>query len=243
MNKILLVFLTIFSTNSFANTDPKTYIPPQAYQYLPTIQEQVNIIFPEFKLVAYFPALIEHESCITLKHSKCWNPQSELKTKRERGVGLSMLTIAFNSDGTTRFDSLTEIVKQNPKLLKELNWNNIPYRPDLQIRAMIIMTKNNYIALRGVPSTVQRISMSDSAYNGGLGSVNKSRTICKLASECDPNIWFNNVEKYSTKSKKILYGNRSAKDINLNHVRDVMTVRLPKYMLAYRSLQENNKSE
>ncbi len=242
MNKILLLLLTLFSINTYANTNPKTYIPPQAYEYLPTIQEQVDNIFPEFKLVAYFPALIEHESCISLKHSKCWNSKSELRTKRERGVGLGQLTIAFNSDGTTRFDSLSDLVRQNPKLLKELNWNNIPYRPDLQIRAIIIMSKNNYIALRGVESVVQRIAMSDSAYNGGLGSVNKSRTICKLAKDCDPQVWFNNVENYCSKSKKILYGNRSACDINIHHVRDVMMTRLPKYMEAYKTLQENNKS-
>lgn len=238
MNKLLLVLLLIISFNSYANNyDPKIYIPTQAYQYLPMIQQELEKVFPEFPLTAYLPALIEHESCITLKHSKCWSPKSELKTKRERGVGLSQLTIAFNTDGTTRFDTLSDLVRQNPVLLKELNWNNIPYRPDLQIRAMIILTKSNYIALRNVTSVVQRISMADSAYNGGLGSLNKSRTICKLARDCDPLVWFNHVERYCSKSKKVLYGNRSACDINKDHVRDVIITRLPKYLNEVRRLK------
>lgn len=234
MKKLISLMMVIFSLNAYADKyDPKIYIPPQAYQYLPIIKEEVNKILPEFPLLAYFPALIEHESCITLKHSRCWNPKSELKTKRERGVGLSQLTVAFNTDGSVRFDTLSDLVRQNPVLLKELSWNN-PYRPDLQIRAMVILTKTNFYALSKIPSNIQKIAMVDSAYNGGLGSLSRSRTICKLAENCDPTIWFNHVEKYCTKSKKVLYGDRSACDINIHHVRDVVVIRLLKYYNEFR---------
>ena len=80
--------LLLFSYNTYSSIDPKTYIPPQAIQYIPVIKQESKIIFKEFTYPFYFGALIEHESCITLTHKKCWNPSSQLKTKRERGVGL-----------------------------------------------------------------------------------------------------------------------------------------------------------
>ena len=72
-------------------------------------------------------------------------------------------------------------------------------------------------------------AFADAGYNGGLGGVNNERRACKLASWCDPNKWFDNVEKLCLKSKAALYGNRSACDINRHHVRDVLLVRSTKY--------------
>ena len=51
-----------------------------------------------------------------------------------------------------------------------------------------------------------------------------------MSGKCDPDYWFDNVEKYSVKSRKILYANRSALDINNHHVKDVLKVRTPKYV-------------
>lgn len=79
--------------------------------------------------------------------------------------------------------------------------------------------------------------MADSAYNGGIRDVIRSRTVCGLASGCDPNVWFNNVENYNVKSTKILYGKRSARDINNNHVRDVVITRAPKYLEEFKKLR------
>lgn len=85
--KILLFLLVLVSCNVYSKIDPKTYIPPQAFEYIPTIKEEVNEIFPDFLYPFYFGALIEHESCISLTHKKCWNPSSKLQTKRELGIG------------------------------------------------------------------------------------------------------------------------------------------------------------
>jgi len=70
---------------------------------------------------------------------------------------------------------------------------------------------------------------ADAGYNGGLGGVDNERRACKLASWCDPNKWFDNVEKLCLKSKVALYGNRSACDINRHHVKDVLLTRSSKY--------------
>lgn len=236
MKILMFSLLLLFSYNTYSSIDPKTYIPPQAIQYIPVIKQESKIIFKEFTYPFYFGALIEHESCITLTHKKCWNPSSQLKTKRERGVGLGQITIAYREDGSTRFDTLSDLVRNHNRYLKDLTWNNIVDRPDLQIRAIILLYKDNYnnVALIKVP-VMQRLAMADSAYNGGIRDVIRSRTVCGLTINCDPNIWFNNVELYNVKSTRKLYGNRSARDINNHHVRDVLLVRTLKYLQAFKN--------
>ncbi len=233
--KILLFLLVLVSCDVYSKIDPKTYIPPQAFEYIPTIKEEINETFPDFLYPFYFGALIEHESCISLTHKKCWNPSSKLQTKRELGIGFGQITKAYRDDGSIRFDTLSDLVKKHKRELKDLSWNNIIDRPDLQIRAIILLFKSNYKhpAISKVPN-IQRLAMSDSAYNGGMRDVIKSRTVCGMSSNCNPNVWFNNVENYNVKSKRKLYGNRSARDINNHHVRDVILIRTVKYIHAFK---------
>lgn len=207
----------------------KDDIPPKAFLYFNILNIETNKILPDLKYPEYFGGLIEHESCISLTHSKCWDPRSELKTKREQGVGLGQTTRAFNNDGSTRFDTLLDLRRRHYSELKELSWTNIKVRPDLQIRAILLMSKNNYKALKVITDPYQRLAIADAAYNGGLGGVNKERKVCGLARGCDPQIWFGNIERYCSKSNKALYGNRSACDINRHHVLDVLTIRMSKY--------------
>lgn len=68
--------------------DVKTYIPANAHQYLPVVHTEVKTYMPDAPSYGYFGSLIEQESCISLKHSRCWKPTSELKTSREQGIGL-----------------------------------------------------------------------------------------------------------------------------------------------------------
>lgn len=229
----IAIIVSFFLCSSVEAIDVKTYIPPQAYSYRLTIKEELNTYFRDIPHWNYIPSLIEHESCISLRHSKCWNPRSQLKTSREEGAGLGQLTRAYNSDGTLRFDSLKEMRKKYYAELKELKWETIYSRPDLQIRTMILMVRDNYNMLYAVEDEDSRLQMSDAAYNGGLSGLLKERRACGLASNCDPNIWFNHVEKHCLKSTKPLYGNRSACDINRHHVYDVYIVRMPKYQKNY----------
>lgn len=228
MFKYIILLSTLLSFNVSA-VDVKTYIPTNAYQYLPLVKTETDRIFPEIPIKAYPAALAEHESCIHLKHSRCWNPKSELRTKREFGVGFGQITKAYKEDGSIRFDSLTDMVRIHNKELKELSWSNITTRPDLQIRAMLLMSKGNYKELFKVADPIERLKMTDLAYNAGLGRVNKNRMQCRLSKNCDTQLWDNNVELHCTASKRILYGNRSACDIMKHHVNSVMYERLPKY--------------
>lgn len=237
MRLLFVLFFMIYSTNILSKEiDVRTFIPPQALSYFPLIKEETKRLFPDFILPAYFGALIEHESCINLLHRRCWSPKSRLKTSREEGAGFLQITRAYKLDGTIRFDSLTELVIRNKIELREFTWNTVYDRPDLQIRAIVLLYKDSYnnISLMKVPR-MQRLAMADSAYNGGIRDVIRSRTVCGLVKDCDPNIWFNNVESYNVKNKtKILYGTRTAFDINNNHVRDVILVRSKKYIDAFK---------
>jgi len=228
---VILSLVTSYSISASINTS--TYIPNQAYKYFETIKNESNRLLPEVVHYYYFAALIEHESCISLTHKRCWNPSSQLKTSREEGAGLSQLTRAYKTNGDIRFDIINDLRKQHNNELRELSWNNVYQRPDLQIRAMILLSRNNYKSLHMVVNSMERLAMSDAAYNGGLGGLSKERTACGLAKNCNPQIWFNNIENYCLKSKKPLYGNRTACDINRHHVRDVIYTRMPKYKVVF----------
>ena len=201
-------------------------VPPQSRQYLPIVAAEITAQWPAIPLREYIPGLIEHESCITLKHSRCWSPTAELRTAREKGVGFGQLTVAYRADGSLRFDALAEMRAAHPGL-RGLSWSNIYQQPELQIRAVVLKVLGDYRAI-GVPD-LPGLHFADAAYNGGRGGVNAERRACVMAAGCDPAQWFGHVDGHCLKSKAALYGQRSACDINRHHVEDVVKVRAPKY--------------
>ena len=62
--------------------------PKAALPLLGTVLAQQRHLWPAHPYPALLGALIEHESCITRTHSKCWNSGSRLKTEKEEGIGL-----------------------------------------------------------------------------------------------------------------------------------------------------------
>jgi hypothetical protein len=227
--KALLVALLVFATSVFAQ-DRSTYIPARAHEHLPAVRAQIQELWPDFFAPNYIPALIEHESCLSLTHSRCWSPTSQLKTHREEGAGLGQLTRAYRQDGSIRFDALAEARRLDPRGLNELRWETVYQRADLQIRVIVLMSRHTWNRLKSlVPQDEPRLAMADAAYNGGLGGLLDERRACALKAGCDPNLWFGHVEHTCQKSRKPLYGTRSACDINRHHVHDVLNVRMSKY--------------
>jgi hypothetical protein len=223
-----LAFAVIFSSRANAQ-DVRTYIPPQAMQYLPTLKAEVTQNFgARVPAAGYHGALIEHESGCFAYKTKCWNPHSQLKSAREQGAGLGQITRAYRKDGSQRFDALQEMVARYPQL-RGWNWGNVLDRPDLQMRAVVLKTSEDFrYFIRLIPDPMQALAFADAAYNGGRGDVEKERRACHLAPGCDPKVWTGNVERYCMKSREPIYGGRSACDINRTHVRDVF-VRSDKY--------------
>ena len=234
MKSILLSLILLLTHIGIYPQSIKTYIPHNAYLYKSEVLEQQERYFPHIPTKAYTFSLIEQESCIHLTHKKCWNPASRLKTSREEGAGLGQLTRAYTKDGKLRFDSLQGIRNQYKQELQELSWSNIYQRPDLQIRAMTLMLRDSYKSLYDVKDPIKRLHFTDAVYNGGMRDLRKERIACGLKSNCDPQVWFDNVEDIKVKSEAPLYGTRSAYFINREHVENVFKLRLPKYekMLA-----------
>jgi len=229
MNKLLTFFsLLLFSGSAFC-LDVYTYIPKNALPLLPIVQEQQHLVFPDAPIPFYIGALIEQESCISLTHSKCWTANSELNTSREFGCGVFQITKAFNKTGGIRFDTLADLKKKYPEELEDLTWENIEERPDLQIRAGLLLTRDNYEALSSIKDPFNRMAFADSAYNGGIGNLQKSRRVCGMTKGCNPDVWFGNVETTLVQSDVAIYGTSSPKSINIEHVYQDMSVRLFKY--------------
>ena len=175
--------------------------------------------------------LIEKESCITLKHSRCWNATSRLKSAREEGAGFGQITRAYYADGRLRFDALAELKAKHPEL-KDWNWGNVYIRPDLQLLGIVLKMRDNWVFFAGVPNPEDRIQFALKAYNRGLGGVRAEMQACKLKANCDSTKFMYNAGATCTASTKPLpaqYGGRSACDISLAYVPDVYYKRAPKY--------------
>lgn len=215
--------------------DVRSFIPPRAYAFLPLLKKEVAQSWPASPSQPYFGALIEHESCISLKHSRCWSPTSQLKSEREEGAGLGQITRAYKADGSLRFDALAEMRSASPSLA-DLSWQTIYQRPDLQMRAIVLKVAGDYRAIAQQAEPMQRLAFADAAYNGGRGGVDRERRACALKTGCDAQQWAGHVEQICLKSRKPLYGGRSACDINRHHVADVIHTRLPKYAKAWGAL-------
>lgn len=202
-------------------------VPPQALPYLPVLLAEQRAHFTP-PVAGYFGGLVEHESCITLTHPRCWKPTSRLKTAREEGAGLGQLTRAWHPDGSLRFDALAEMREAHPAL-RDLDWATIYQRPDLQLRALVLKVKGDFMAFGAVADPMERLAFADAAYNGGRGGAQRERRACQMTTGCDPGRWFGHVERHCLKSRAPLYGGRSACDINRHHVADVLRKRAPKY--------------
>ena len=242
-----IVILLLLSLSLYSQSCPSSsYIPKNALKYMPTVYKEAIAIVPHEVDSTYFSSLIELESCVRLCGDnyyarRCWNPASELKTKREQGVGFGQITRAWKSDGRLRFDTLENLRKKYPKELHKLTWGNIKEQPELQITAIMLLWKDNYRLLTNDITTENKIAFSDSMYNGGYKYLNRERKKCKLLKNCDSTVWFNNVALIkSGRAKRKLYGNRTAWDINRHHVNSILKIRWRKYKLSFKEEMKNN---
>ena len=192
----------------------------------------------DIDLTPYIASQIEQESCISLKHSKCWDPTVELKVRssdgtgvnidgrllREYGFGIGQITI------TKRFNNFVEAKKLDPRL-STWRWED-RYNIENQMLFIVKTDQNNYNKyIRMAKDKYNAFCFSMAGYNGGYGSVIQRRNICNNTPGCDPDIWFGNLEKYSNKSKRVQKGySKSFHDINNEYVYNVMRVRFVKYL-------------
>ena len=216
--------LLVFAPRAHANTLPAGFAT-----YGPVLKAEQRQFWPDHPDPAALAALVEQESCVSLKSPKCWNPGARLKTDREEGAGMGQITRAYRADGSVRFDALAGLRDQYGQELGALSWDSVYQRPDLQLRALVLMSRDAARPFRGAPGWLH---FGDAGYNGGVAGVQKERRACKLSPGCDPGQWFGHVAAHCLKSRQPLYGSRSACDINREHVHNVFLVRRAKYVGA-----------
>lgn len=220
---VLAAFVALFSGKAGAQD-----LPANAVKYLPILKLEQRTWWPDMPVPSVLGALIEQESCITLKSKRCWSPDAELKTEREQGIGLGQIT------RTARFDALADLRRANPEALRDWGWDKPTLRdPHYQLRGVILLERQNWRGISGAATAEDHAAFMDAAYNGGAGGLASDRRICAATNGCDRARWFGHVERTSLKQKTAVSGyGQSFFDINRGHVRNVMIVRRPRYVQA-----------
>lgn len=204
------------------------YIPKGAVKYLPELVSVQQDIWPSAPMPSFLAAQVEQESCITLTHSKCWNPRAELKTSRENGIGFGQFTRAYKADGSIRFDKISELAAAHESL-RGWSWAT-RYDPHYQLTAIVEMDKGIFNRQKGAATERDRLSFTLSAYNGGESGVLQDRRLCSNTRGCDSSRWLGHVAKTSLKSKVPHPGyKKSFYAINREYVTNVLDIRRPKY--------------
>lgn len=213
-------------------------IPANAEIYFALLVSAVNAHWPDAYQPWVMGAQIEKETCITVKHSKCWTPRAELKTARENGIGFGQFTRAYNKDGSIRFDKISELVAAHRAALAGWNWER-RYDPVLQMKGLVLADSTSFkrfLPLTDSPMDAWRFTLA--GYNGGDGAVLKDRLTCKSVPGCRPGTWYDNVEVHSSKSRMKWQGyGQSAFEINRGYVKRVET-RAPDYKAYWEARYE-----
>lgn len=232
IQRIILLW-ALMTASVLALASAHAQVPPQAMEHLPTLVQVQRSTWPDAPMPSFLAAQVEQESCISLKHSRCWNPRVELKTSRENGIGLGQVTIAYNKDGSVRFNKWAELRTRYPSL-RGWTWEN-RFDPAFQLMALVEMDKSIYRLWPDAATQRDRLGFTLSAYNGGEGGVRQDRILCRHTDGCDPSRWFMNVERHSMKSRVPHKGyGKSFFEINREYPRNVLDLRRPKYEPFFR---------
>jgi hypothetical protein len=154
----------------------------------------------------------------------CWSTRAGFKTSREEAFGLGQWTVVYG-----RFDKFKETKTQ---FKTELNGWDDKYDVNKQSLALVLMNKYEWgrVGKLSPSSDTDHTAMTLVAHNGGFFSIIQDKKLCTPDKKCDNSKWFNNIEKYSFKSKVKLKGyGQSFFEISRNYPRDIMFVRREKY--------------
>ncbi|WNL39841.1 lytic transglycosylase domain-containing protein [Halomonas sp. PAMB 3232] len=99
-----------------------------------------------------------------------------------------------------------------------------PYSPTWAMRAQARYNKWHWQRLRGTANQCEHWAMVLSAYNGGLGWVNRDRRLATAADD-DAARWFGHVERYTNRASW-------AKRENRHYVRRILLELTPRYERA-----------
>lgn len=169
----------------------------RAQQYLPIYREVVSVHWPQMPM--------QHIPCGQVEQESSWKATATLKTPRELGRGLTQMTVAYNKDGSERFNIYREAVKW--RALKGWNWRQDPYNVQYQLTFLVLQDQMNYAVLR--PLFINEEETWKAAlvsYNAGRGRV-MSRLAVARARESPADRWTSGLDQaHGPKEDRILYG-------------------------------------
>lgn len=212
--------------------DVRTFLPAGAHTYAPILAQVQAQVWPTAPDPHTLGGQVEQESCVSLRHAKCWNPGAELKTSREYGFGFGQVTVAYRPDGSVRFNKFDELRTEFPSL-RSWSWAD-RYRADYQLKALVEMDRTLFSAFPDAATPQDRWAFALVSYNGGKGGTMQDRLLCSNTAGCDPRVWFGHVERTSLKTRKVNPGyGRSAFEINREYPRLILQIRRDKYKLFW----------
>lgn len=213
--------------NELDDADRFAGLPPGARQHLPVLLREQRDLWPSAS-ASVLAAQVEQETCPSLTHRNCWSPRAELRTDRERGVGLGQIT------RTPRFDAIEEMRAKHPRQLAAWRWEDQAlYDPTYQVRALVLMDRGNYERIVGAASETDHQAMMLVAYNAGPGRVVSDRRLCGATPRCDPARWFDHAERTSALPRVSTHsGYRSFFEISREYPRRILIERRPRYLRA-----------
>lgn len=216
INIIVSYFLLI--SVAFAQQD----VPPNFFYHKDTLIGVMQMRWADITIPTVIPGLIEQETCISLKHSKCWSRFAKLETSREYGFGLGQLTV------TSRFNAWEE-AKALDARLKNWAWED-RFNGEFQIIALVAMLKRNFNIFKMAETEIDRFAFALASYNGGIGGIQADQRICRNTKGCNPNLWFGHTEHTSLKKKTAVAGyGQSFFQINRKYPVNVLNIRRHKY--------------
>lgn len=227
---MLFIMMVVMITMASASDE---VMLSRAKPWIPTLQKNFKIYWPDAPLKHYQPSQIEQESL--------WKQFAELKTSREHGRCFSQMTIAYNKDGTVRFNKFIE-ARQRYKELRGWDWQNDPFNAQYHLLFVTLEDHRNFLAFNDTFSTdMDRWAATLVCYNAGCTTVRSRWSVCEKTPGCDSSRWFGGLDSVASVSeaKALLYGRPLAAERN-KYPRLIIFTRSLKYKQFFDVSEMNN---
>lgn len=213
---IVLFCLLLEASTTWASAG----IPAQAKELLPLLASVVQAQWPACPEPWVIAGKIEQESN--------WRIRAELKTSREYGFGLGQITIAYNADGTERFNNFTEALRVT-MMTKTITWST-RFDPRFQLTYSVLSDRSNFAAASTFfDDDASRTAGMLVAYNAGLGGLVRRKAAAVERGIAVPRKWFGGLSEIHARSEeRLLYGKPLWQRIN-EYPALILNVRAPKY--------------
>jgi hypothetical protein len=189
-----ILVLMLVSANVFAAPAKKKN---DSMLIIPALTQATNMYWPTIPRREFTAGVVEQESLMKI--------DAHLRTSREHGCGIGQFTIAYNKDGSVRFDALEE-AKKLDKSLAGWSWSdcaNLTY----QANATVLSSKAGYRDCEAImANSDQALKCVGAKHNGGAGSINNRIRKCRAVKGCDPKMWDGNLELHCPQSKTKVAG-------------------------------------